>query len=266
MNNFNKYTDSIKQKEQTTKEQYISQLIKTTETIHKNLSATDRKAAKTEIQRLKRENQRTHNAKVEEKLNLLARGPIKSNNLEYTIKNKPEKKTMAHYQVRAPLYLDKQPFCYAPFLKENTDTRKYCRNCRSGFTKKEDKDKHNCHDQNNPTGRYRCSDCAYETYNIRRMWAHNKEGRHKPTPNHGIETQIMSRCNTDPACICNRCNKGFASEKSAGLHKQSCRKNVNPARIRTTKYTCKKCGKATILKSAAQEMQKGNMDWWYPTK
>ena len=91
MNNFNKYTDSIKQKEQTTKEQYISQLIKTTETIHKNLSATGRKAAKTEIQRLKRENQRTYNAKVEEKLNLLARGPIKSNNLEYTIKNKPEK-------------------------------------------------------------------------------------------------------------------------------------------------------------------------------
>ena len=102
MNNFNKYTNSIKQKEQTTKEQYISQLIKTTETIHKNLSATDRKAAKTEIQRMKRENQRTYNAKVEEKLNLLARGPIKSNNLEYTIKNKPEKKTMAHYQVRAP--------------------------------------------------------------------------------------------------------------------------------------------------------------------
>ena len=83
------------------------------------------------------------------------------------------------------------------------------------------------------------------------MWAHNKEARHKPTPNHGIETQIMSRYNTDPACICNRCNKGFASEKSAGLHKQSCRKKVNPARIRTTKYTCKKCGKATILKSAA---------------
>ena len=120
--------------------------------------------------------------------------------------------------------MDKQPFCYAPFLKENTDTRKYCRNCRSGFTKKEDKDEQNCHDQNNPTGRYRCSDCACETYNIRRMWAHNKETRHKPTPNHGIETQIMSRYNTDPACICNRCNKGFASEKSAGLHKQSCRK------------------------------------------
>ena len=47
--------------------------------------------------------------------------------------------------------------------------KKILRNCNTGFTKKVDKDKHTCHEQNHHTGRYRCSDCPYETYNIRRM-------------------------------------------------------------------------------------------------
>ena len=92
MNNFNKYTDSIKQKTQTISEQYISQLIKITEAIHKNLAAAGKKAAKSKRPCLKRENQHAYRAKVEENLNLLSRGAIKRSDIELTRKNKPEKK------------------------------------------------------------------------------------------------------------------------------------------------------------------------------
>ena len=61
----------------------------------------------------------------------------------------------------------------------------------------------------------------------------------------------MTRYNTDPSCICRRCNKGFASQKSAALHKINCYAKHSTKRIQTTKYTCKQCGEATILKSVA---------------
>ena len=99
--------------------------------------------------------------------------------------------------------------------------------------------------------RYKCSDCTYEPYNIKNMWKHCEAAKHETSPHHGIDKVTKTRYNTDLGCICRRCNKGFASEKSAALHKINCYTKHNTKRIQTTKYTCKQCGMATIQKSVA---------------
>ena len=100
-------------------------------------------------------------------------------------------------------------------------------------------------------GKYKCSECTYEAYNITNMWSHCEDANHQTGSEHGINKETMTRYNTDLSCICRRCNKGFATENSAALHKRNCYTKRNIKRIQTTKYTCKRCGKATILKSVA---------------
>ena len=83
------------------------------------------------------------------------------------------------------------------------------------------------------------------------MWSHCEDGNHQTGSEHGINKETMTRYNTEPSCICRCCNKGFATKKSAALHKRNCYTTRNVRRMQTTKYTCKKCGKATILKSVS---------------
>ena len=148
--------------------------------------------------------------------------------------------------------MESQPFCYAPFLQRNTHRRRYCIKCDNGFIENEEMDTHTYSRQaKRIKGRYRCSDCRYEAYNIKNMWSHCEEANHQTGSEQGINKETTRRYNTDPAYICRRCNKGFATKKSAALHKRNCYAKRNIKRTQTTKYTCKRCGKATILKSVA---------------
>ena len=111
---------------------------------------------------------------------------------------------------------------------------------------------HDCTKKDEYTkGRYKCSECAYEAYNITNIWRHCDKEKHPTGSEHGVNKETMTRYNTDLSSICKRCNKGFAMEKSCKHHKRNCSSKHNVKRTHTIKYTCKRCGKATIMKSPA---------------
>ena len=69
------YTSDIKRYEQRGSEQYILHSIAKTESRHVEQARGDKEALKNDLPRLKRENQRIYDAKVEDSLLSLARGP-----------------------------------------------------------------------------------------------------------------------------------------------------------------------------------------------
>ena len=84
------------------------------------------------------------------------------------------------------------------------------------------------------------------------MWKHVENSRHKdPLNTNGLLVEIMSNRNTDVKCICKRCYKVFTNEKSCAVHKVYCFSKATIKRVQTTSYSCKKCGKSTIVKSVA---------------
>ena len=56
--------------------QYIQDLINNIENTHERLARGDKEVLKNDLRHLKRDNQRTYDAKVEEKIQSLAKGPL----------------------------------------------------------------------------------------------------------------------------------------------------------------------------------------------
>ena len=147
--------------------------------------------------------------------------------------------------------MEPQRFCYAVFNKRNTHRRRYCTKCNNGFVDNLQMRNHDCTKKDEYTkGRYKCSECAYEAYNITNMWGHCDKEKH-PT-------------GTEQGGICKRCNKGFATEKS--------RKHKLLLQTQRQTNTHNKVYLQTMWKSndneisctqTLQKLQERNMEWWY---
>ena len=74
--NFEIYTTNLKQAIQTKKERYIVNSIAKAEQQQAQLAVADIGALKRDLPRLKKENQRIYNTKVEDKLSNILRGPF----------------------------------------------------------------------------------------------------------------------------------------------------------------------------------------------
>ena len=119
--------------------------------------------------------------------------------------------------------MEPQCFCYAVFNKRNTHRRRYCTKCNNGFVDNLQMTNHDCTKKEEYTkGRYKCSECAYEAYNITNMWRHCDKEKHPTGTERGVNKETMTRYNADRSCICKRCNNGFATEKSCQHHKRNC--------------------------------------------
>ena len=88
--------------------------------------------------------------------------------------------------------MEPQHFCYAVFNKRSTHRRRYCIKRNNGFVDNLQMRNHDCTKKDEYTkGRSKCSECAYEAYNITNMWRHCDKEKHPTGTEHGVNKETM---------------------------------------------------------------------------
>ena len=110
-------------------------------------------------------------------------------------------------------------FFYSKFTADSTLAAKFCAACGNGFVSMHEKKRHSCiKNIKRSEGRFVCTECPTECYDIQDMWDHiDKSTNHTGKSCNGSRTVIMHKGNTDQSC-CPRCNKGFTNSKSCDTH------------------------------------------------